>query len=257
MLTTENFVQARVAMAQRLALRRAERFGRPIHGDADDEAEMTIPVDDPSAPPIAFHLIYQDAHNALTGRCFTLRTLKDEIAEVRLSGICHLRDGFRTFLASRTVEVTDLATGEVSEDGLEYFRHYPMLQHLTGDSFATLSPSNLAVQSCRDEIILLTFLAASDEDFCKAEEDQIVGYVLDYACDPDVSEPEVRRRIRDYIPDEQAFDRALARMCRGEGDATALLRAMRRLVEADGEIDSQEIAFVEDIQARLVAAGRA
>jgi hypothetical protein len=221
MLTAENFLMARTEMGRRLVARRAERFDRPIHGEQDDAFEMMLEVDDPEVPPIAFHLIYQDAQNNLSGRCFTLRRLRRDWNEIRLSGICHLRSALRTFLASRVGEVTDLATGEVAEDGMEYFGHHPMLEGLSSDPATPLSPSIMAVQDCRDEIIILSFLAAADEDFSEAEEDQIVTHVLDRACDPDVGESEVRRRIRDYVPDEIAFDRALNRMCKGEGDAHA------------------------------------
>lgn len=256
MLTNENFLRARVTMGRRLSARRAERFSRPIYGEDEDHADMTLEVDDPVAPPIAFHLIYEDAHNTLSGRNFTLRTLRSDWNDIRLSGICHLRQALRTFLASRVVEVTDLATGEISEDGLEYFGHHPMLQGLSADGISKLSLSAIAVQDCRDEVIILSFLAAADEDFCEAEEDQIVTYVLDRACDPAVSEVEVRRRIRDYVPDELAFDRALNRLCAGAGDVHGLLRSMRRVIDADGEVDAEEVAFAEEIEARLVTAGR-
>lgn len=255
-LSLEHFVTARAAMGRRLAARRAERFARPIHGHSFDSADMSIEVDDPPAPPIAFHLVYQDASNKLSGRNFTLRNLKTEWTEIRLSGICHFRNALRTFLASRVVEVTDLSTGEISEDGLEYFRGHPLLQGLNSAEASEKSPAAWAVQECRDEIIILSFVAASDDDFAEAEEDQIVAHVLDFACDEAVTEAEVRRRIRAYVPDELAFDRALSRICQGSGDPKALMRSLRRVVDADGELDTEEVAFVSEIAMKLTDAGR-
>jgi tellurite resistance protein len=47
-----------------------------------------------------------------------------------------------------------------------------------------MSPILTAMQACRDEIILLSFVAASDGDFDEDEQDAIVAHVIDRACDP-------------------------------------------------------------------------
>lgn len=70
------------------------------------------------------------------------------------------------------------------------------------------------------------------------------------------TKPNIRRRLRSWVPDERAFDRALKRICDGEGDAEALMRTMRRVIDADGEIDLEEVAFADEVQKRLQAAGR-
>ena len=58
------------------------------------------------------------------------------------------------------------------------------------------------------------------------------------------------------MPDERAFERALNRLCAGEGDPAALMLSMRRVIDADGEVDAEEVAFASEVQARLRAAGR-
>jgi hypothetical protein len=255
MLSLDHFVTARAALRRRISEARAERLGRPIRGSEFDDEGMLVEADDPPAPPMAFHLLYSDAKQQISGRCVTLRNLLHEIADVRLTAYCHMRHAMRTFVASRVVEATDLATGEVHEDGLAYFRTHPLLQHMTADDLAYRSSELLAVQACRDEIIILSFVGAADGDFDEAEQDEIVKHVLLSADEP-LDEGEVRRRVASWIPDERAFDRALSRMCSGEGDAKALMRSMRRVVDADGEVDAEEVAFVSEIQDRLVAAGR-
>ena len=255
MLNMNNFVEARAAMCRRMAEERALRFGREIKGPAFDDDSMIELADAPPAPPMAFHLIYQGASQELSGRCITVRQLKQEIHEVRVVAYCHFRSALRTFLASRMVEVTDLSTGEVDEDGLAYFQRHPLLQHMTADHLSTLSPELLAVQECRDELILLSFVAASDGDICESEEDELVKHVFSYSDEP-LREAEVRRRVRLFVPDEHAFDHALQRICSGVGNPVHLLRTMRKVVDADGEIDIQEVAFANDIEEALRAAGR-
>lgn len=254
-LQLDHFVTARAGFRRRQTEARAERLGRMIGGDAFDDHGMLIDVDGPPAPPMAFHLIYGNAKNELTGRCVTLQSLKDEVAEVRLWAYCYLRQGVKCFLASRVVEATDLSTGEVHQDGLAFFRDHPMLKPLTADGLAQLSAEVIALQECRDEIIVLSFVGASDGDFDEDEQEEIVKHVM-FRSDEPLREAIVRQRVRSWVPDERAFDRALNRLCSGEGDVRALMRSMRRVIDADGEVDPEEVAFASEVQKRLTEAGR-
>jgi hypothetical protein len=251
MATFDEFVVARSAMLRRLAAERSERFGRDQYGPDHDDPSMELePVGD-EVPPITLHLIYRDAKAALSGRRVTLHRLQEEPADIRASCYCHLRHTPRVFLASRIVEVVELCTGEIFEDGLVYFRQHPLLRRLTADHLASLSSLTLAMQECRDEVILLSFLAAADGEISECEEDHIVGHVLDRACDPDLSESEVRRRVREFAPDEGSFNRALARLAAGACNTKLLRWTMRKLVDADGRLDQAEADFVTEIESRL------
>ena len=255
-LTIEHFVHARAVLARRNAGRQAARFERQVHGPNADASDMVQDFPDPTVPPLAIHMVYSDTHGKLSGRCITLRTLQEQVADVRVTGYCHMRNALRTFLASRAVEVTDLATGEVHQDGLAFFRSHPLLRPLTADALAIMSPALAAVQECRDEIILLSFLAASDGDFADSELDAIVTHVLNAVPDEGVTDHEVRAKVKAFVPDEGAFVRALRRLCDGTGEPRRLLRSMRRVVDADGEVDPEEVTFVTEIEAELRAAGR-
>lgn len=254
-LAFDHFITARAGFRRRLAAERAERLGRPIHGQEFDDHGMLIDVDGPPAPPMAFHIVYSDSRSQLSGRCVTLQSIREEPADLRLWAYCHMRSAVRAFIASRVVEATDLSTGEVHEDGLTFFREHPLLRPMTADSLAGLSPELIALQECRDEIIILSFIGAADGDFDREEQDAIVRHVLERA-DEDLDEGKIRTRVRSWVPDERAFDRALGRMCDGQGDARALMRSMRRVIDADGEVDAEEVAFANEIQGRLRDAGR-
>jgi hypothetical protein len=254
-LNFDHFVTARSAFRRRLVGVRAERLGRPVRGAEFDDDGMQVEVDDPPAPPMAFHILYQDTKLQLTGRCITLRTLLNEIAEIRLTAYCHMRSAPRMFLASRIAEATDLATGEVHDDALGFFRDHPLLRYMTADDAASRSPELLAVQSCRDEIIILSFVGAADGEFDEDEQDEIIKHVM-LNWDEPLDETLVRKRVQSWVPDERAFERALVRLCAGEGNPRALMRSMRRVIDADGEVDPEEVAFASEVQRRLAAAGR-
>jgi len=254
-LNFDHFVTARAAFRRRISDARAERLGKRIAGAEFDDLGMLVEVDDPPAPPMAFHIVYTDAKQQFSGRCITLRNLLHEVAEVRLTAYCHMRGAMRMFMASRVAEATDLATGEVHDNALAYFREHPLLRHMTASDLAVRSLELLAVQECRDEIIILSFVGAADGEFDENEQDEIVKHVLLSADDP-LDEREVRRRVQSWVPDERAFERALARMCAGEGNAKNLMRTMRKVIDADGEVDPEEVAFASEVQRRLEAAGR-
>lgn len=255
LLSLDHFITARAGLRRNLTQARAERLGRPIKGHEFDDHGMLVEVDDPPAPPMAFHIVYSDAKNALSGRCVTLRSLKHEVTDVRLTAYCYMRSAMRMFMASRVVEATDLATGEVHDDGLSFFREHPLLRMMTADEAGEKSAELLALQDCRDEIIILSFVGASDGDFDEDEQEQIVRHVM-LRTDEPLHEPTIRRRVRSFVPDERAFERALNRLCGGEGHPDALMRSMRRVVDADGEVDPEEVAFASEVQRRLEAAGR-
>lgn len=254
-LAFDHFVTARAGFRRRLSASRAERLGRVIKGQEFDDHGMMIEVDGPPAPPMAFHLVYSDAKAQLSGRCVTLQSIKEELADIRVWAFCHMRTAMRSFVGSRVVEVTDLSTGEVHDDGLTFFREHPMLRPVTADTLAALSPEILTLQDCRDEIIILSFVGASDGEFDEEEQEQIVRHVM-LRADEALDEGHIRRRIRSWAPDERAFDRALNRMCAGEGDAVSLMRSMRRVIDADGEVDPEETAFAAEVESRLRRAGR-
>lgn len=256
-LNVDHFVKARATLCRQLQATRAERFGREIKGPQFDDDVMSAPqVEDPPAPPMAFHMIYRDSKGDYSGRVVTLRNLKHEVAEIRLTAFCHWRSALRMFMASRVVEATDLATGEVHEDGLEYFIRHPLLQGMTADSLANMSLETLALQECRDEIIILSFVAAADGDFELGESDEIVRHVMNRVPEEGLRESEIRRRTRYFVPDERAFEQALGRMCAGGGDARSLMWSMRRVIDADGEVDPEETAFANEVEQRLRTAGR-
>lgn len=254
-ISIEHFVTARAGFRRRLTEQRAARLDRPIKGAEFDDHGMLVEVDDPPAPPMAFHLIYSDARNNLSGRCVTLSSIRHEVTDVRLAGFCYMRQALRMFMASRVVEATDLATGEVHEDGLSFFREHPLLRMIDADQIANLSPEVLTLQDCRDEIIILSFVGAADGEFDENEQEQIVRHVM-LRADEALDEAQIRRRVQSFVPDERAFSRALNRLCAGEGDPRSMMRTMRRVIDADGEVDPEEVTFAAEVQRRLTACGR-
>lgn len=251
MSTLIHFVQARAVLGRLKADQVALRYGRTISPADAEESDDVGDVEGVETPPLAFHIVYVSASGVQTSRCITVERIQDEIGEIRVVAHCHTRDRRRDFLASRILEVTDLGTGEVHDDALIYFAGHPMLGIRRPEQAARRTAGSLAVQECRDEVILLSFVAASDGLFDPNEMDAVVLHVMNRVPDPDVEERHVRAAINNLIPNELAFDRALARLCKGGGDAIALVQSLRKVVDADGMVAPEEVAFVTEIEQAL------
>jgi hypothetical protein len=189
--SADHFVAARAALGRRQAAVRAEHLGRQMHGPDVDDPGMVLAFAGPDTLPVTLHILYRDAGGRLSGRIITLRNVQGDANEIRVTAYCHMRGAVRTFLGSGAVEVTDLSTGEVHENSLAFFGAHPLLQSSDAD-FALKSPASLAVRQCRDELILLTFLAASDGEVDNDEVVAMVTHVLDAVPDEDVTEHDVR-----------------------------------------------------------------
>lgn len=205
----EHFIRARDELCARIVAVRTQRFGRVIKGVEfeDDPTMIMADLGGDEAPPMAFHLIYRDAKDNLTGRGFKMVRLATKDNDITVGGVCYLRSKYRAFRASRIVELTDLATGEVFEDGVSFFTKHPLI----GPSAIMPSEEEKAIKALRDEVVVLTFIAASDGEIHEAEMDEIVKYVA-FNWDEPVDENRLRKRIISFVPDANAFHQAMNRM---------------------------------------------
>lgn len=243
-------ITARDQLCARIVESRSLRFGRSVHGmEFNDEGSMIADEgeDGDDTPPIVFHLIYEDTKLNLTGRGFKLRKLIKKGNDITVGGICFLRHAYRHFLASRIVEVTDLNTGEVSENGIDFFRNHPLL---TDSEYEYKSEEEKVFIHFRDEIIILTFVSATDGEIHNKEIDELVKFMAFNWPEP-LSEKTLRTRIKMFAPDERAFLRALESLKYKKDHLRAFNRALHAVVDADRRLHINEQTLARFIKERL------
>jgi hypothetical protein len=252
--SVEIFLQARDELCDRIVQARTQRFRKPIKGAAfhDDQTMIDADIGLSEAPPIIFHLIYSDANGALTGRGFKLLRLGQTGNDIAVGGICFMRSAYRQFKATRIVEVTDLNTGEVSEDGMLFFSDHPLLG--LGDG-RHRTEEEKAIKEVRDELVILTFVSAADGEIHPLEMEEIVKFVFN-SWDEPLDEAVVAARISSFVPDSSAFLRSMDRLCEKPGRVRTLERALRAVVDADKRLHQNEQVFVHYILGRLIEAGK-
>ncbi len=252
--THEVFMQARDELVARIVEARSKRFRRPIRGMAfhDDRAMIDADLTLDETPPLVFHLIYTDAKGDLTGRGFKLMRLGQKGNDIAVGGICYMRHAYRQFLASRIVEVTDLKTGEIADDGIVFFSDHPLLG--LGDG-RQRTDEEKAITKVKDELVVLTFISAADGEIHPLEMEEIVKFVM-LSWDGPLDEKIVAARVASFVPDSSAFIRVMHEICAKPGRARALERAVRAVVDADKKLHPNESAFAAYVIERLKEAGR-
>lgn len=249
-VSAAHFVSARQALAGASAWTKAEVLtGSSRRRVVDHAPELLVDeVETQGSAALVYHLTYVDSEGNESIRVVTLRRIDPTREGLKLLCWCHAAEAPRQFRADRIREVFCLATGEVFSSPVTYFSDHPMLT-------SPKDPEAYALAVCRHEVNLLTIVAAADGVVHEDEQERILIHVFDRASHLELDEGRLRRRLSKIIPDVAAFEVALWRMSRfRDGDAVALLRSMRKLVDADGRIAPEEIAFVEEIGARLKGA---
>lgn len=246
----EVFALARQTLVGKAAwLRADELLGSARRPDAvllASEPQVSESAGESAA--LIYHLTYVDSGGDESVRVVTLRRIDPDRNGLKLLCWCHAAGALRHFRVDRIRQVFCIVTGEVFDGADAYFLAHPMLT-------APADPEAYALAVCRHEVSVLTILAAADGSFDPDEQERILVHVYDRCAHLDLDEGLLRRRLAKLVPDVAAFEAAMIRMGRfGAGDAVALRRSMRKLVDADGRIAPEEIAFVSEVEARLAGA---
>lgn len=156
--------------------------------------------------------------------------------------LCHLRNAPRAFNTDRILEVFDGLTGEIINDANYYFSQHPLYAN-------PRNPEQEALKICQNEINILTVVGAADGLFDPDEQDRVLIHVFDRCDHLKLDEIEVRHLLARIAPDQASFSSSLTQMKNFKrGDSGALLRTLRKLVDADGILDPAEVAFAREIE---------
>lgn len=155
---------------------------------------------------------------------------------------CHLRKRARRFALERVLEVFDVSTGEVHANPKNFFLSHPLLAQAE-------THEDRAFRLCADDLTILTVVGAADGRFDPDEQDQLLIHVFDRYEAGALDEGLLRGRLSLLAPDQASFFRSLSRV--QPADGRQLRRSLRRIVDADGQLDPAELAFVDAIETHL------
>ncbi len=215
-----------------------ERYGlTPRDGPDDDQPDA--PSSGQALPADIF--IEYEASEGESARVVTMRKIWRSNHILYVQGICHLRSKLRTFRADRILSLTCLATGEVPDDPEAWLADHALM-------VGELSPSHTAaaIRKCRDELLILAYVARSD---MRMDEDEIavaVDFVM-MATEHEIDRIQVFKYVARLSTTGINIETCMDRVARRSGRWAPLMRAMRRLIDADGEVTLEEQLAVQEI----------
>jgi hypothetical protein len=246
LLSALDFVKVQAALAAQAAATKAALSGLVLVDPAEAVVLGAAPGVD--APPLTYHLTYVDALGHLSQRVITLRRLDPDRNGLKLVCWCHAANAVRCFSLRGIVEVFDIVTGEVHDDAAAFFGAHPLLIDPT-------DPVDYALRVCKHEVNVLVAVGAADGRFDPDEQDRVLIHVFDRMPELSMSEDLMRDRLCRMTADRAAFEAAMLQLGKFKrGDGVALMRSLRKLVEADGKITREEANFAEEVQRHLTPA---
>lgn len=191
----------------------------------------------------ALFISYVDAKGVKSERRISVNKLRQaNNGNFIVAAYCFEREALRSFRVDRIVEMVDLSTGEVFERQQikeELFSHFiPLVNPTVEDRI---------IGMCKDEIMILAFLARCDGHYHSTEEEVLVSFVSDKCFEEDFNDVKIRRLIKNLCPEKKECFAAVDRISQREKEKRRLAKYAVRLIEADGIITGQEHSFVLEI----------
>ena len=221
--------------AAEFASRQAAKFGRRMGGGARDEVIIPFP-DDTSALPTTIFIKY-DCDGEVSERVLDVIKIWRTNDVVYVSGHCHLRRAYRMFRAERIEELICLATGEVASDPAVWLADHALF---AGDIHRDYTSTALRMR--RDELALLTYMARSDGVLDPDEIEVAIDLVM-LSTDKDINRDKVAVYIKRLMPTFGELGDCVRRVTKDPARWATMMRAMRRLVDADEVRAKSEVDF--------------
>ncbi len=234
-----NFVKNRDAVIEKIVEKYNKRIEQLPIEEIDTQIEDATEWDE--AYPIVFNIKYKNQKGIYSERIITIRKLSPKENDIRIKAFCHTQKRIKDFLASSIIEIADIETGEVSENGIEFLKSHPFLSR---GANVNLSPVDKAIIAVRDEVYLLALMAVCDDDFHKLEFDFIVSFIANSA-DEILDEAEIIRSLPLCAPDIDCIESAIRNIGDKEMPPRNFIRAIRNIIEADGILHESEAGFAQ------------
>ncbi len=226
----------------------------------DDEPNRLEALDGLDLEGIVLGIVYRDSQGTETQRRVAMYALKVSDANALfITAYCHERKACRSFRYDRIISVIDIATGELFERDAFFASELGISVPAQASEVHDTAPPLLTTvrRLCRDEMIVLAGLSRSDGLMRPEEVDAIVDHAQRVGADSDLwLEAEhldaLRRYIRNMRPDSATLLKSALKASLLPGHRRRdLLRACRKVMDADGVQNPAEVAYILRLQSAL------
>lgn len=194
-----------------------------------------------AAEGAAVFIEYTDSAGESSERRISIRRLD---AQGYVHAWCHERRAPRVFSVKGIRRAHDVTTGEVWECQAEVKRWVDVLRARllsTPDGMA-----NEIVGRCRRGFVVLTFLARCDGHYHPSEAEVLTHFLAETCFDLRFNADRVLEWANRLYPDEMAYRRAVRGSAfAGREEMRRLVKHARSMIDADGEMATQEFDFAQ------------
>lgn len=198
-------------------------------------------------------IVYVDANGRQSERDIAIQRVWNRFGELYIQAYCFKREAPRSFVASRIRRLWDARTGEVFEDIQSFLQRHPKFDPTFGAR--SNAGTEAALERMKDEITVLAFAARANLAFVDDERSAIRDFVATRCGDLEIDRALLFACISAADPNEGECRGAMRRVKqRGAAALEDLARAVVGVLNADGVIDRDELAFLDEFN-RMAAEG--
>lgn len=215
----------------------------PDDDDIDPTPATVLDAGPLSTVRLALH--YEDSRGGRSHRVIQLKCVQTRGEARYLCGFCELRGKYREFRLDRVVEIIDMRTGEVAEDPGSFLAPLLDLARTAKPRKSRDATDGLLAESVNGLVVLLYF-ANSDGELHPGERAILWDY-LEWQKDRcslegRVAKPAIEALMRTMFPTSDQFAEALeALLLDAHVHAQRVLDLVRRVIDADGQLDAEEV----------------
>lgn len=199
----------------------------------------------------SFYIVYKDSRGQKSERRITLRKVSAKGSDIRLNAFCHERQAIRSFYASRIIEMSDMATGEVFDDAIGEFQN--MIGANPIESKVKKYGIYKELDSIQLEINALVYMARADGRMVKSERASIISYIMSRLPGFSGRGDELDKVIARHYPDKILAQEALSEVLTLKNDVKiAIYKAMDSVMHADGNVKSEELSMLKTYREALM-----
>ena len=205
-----------------------------------EEKDWDVP--DPKYISARFKIEHIDGAGKVSSRIVNVREFDTNLYGGAFTGICELRDAYRTFRFDRVKSCIDMDTGEIIKN---IKIHLKKLYDTSPDRSIDMLLSNYI-----DVLKVIYFVAKADGQYRKAEKEVIRNYVRLLVHDERIENEMIDWALQNIeIPTRKAFELAITRLCKStEIDLNKLTICCKEIVATQKTIHSLEQEALEFIE---------
>ena len=195
---------------------------------------------------MAFYITYEAEDTRMTDRRISIRGAKIETSDLYIYAYCHERQEVRNFYASRIRELTDVATGDITDKAYDYLSELIKASLSQSPASTTVTRQGTVGALVKQllpfqaEILALVYMARVDGRLMKAERSCVTKYIVARVPEVTGREAIVDQYVGRLYPQREHFVECFNDVMRCPAEKQSLIyQALEAVMKSEGKADQR------------------